>query len=196
MAEIKKAKVVDKWKLKGWYSVIAPDTFDSKEFGQIVSSDEKNLKNRRIRIGLGELTGSFTQTNAFTTLFFRIGEIKGKSAYAIFIGHELSSGYIKTLLRRRRSIVYQVDDVVARDGGKMRIKSVAVTANRVSENVRQDIRRLISSEIRVHVKEMDMPTLVQEVVFGKLSSRVFAKLKKLTPMRRFELRKSELVETL
>ena len=34
-----KSKVVDKWKMKSWYTLVAPEIFDSKEMGQVVSSD-------------------------------------------------------------------------------------------------------------------------------------------------------------
>lgn len=194
MAEVKKTKVVDKWKSKAWYAVHAPENFDSKEIGQVVATDEKVVKGRIIKVGLGEITGSFSQANAFTTVLFRIKEVKGKSAYTSFIGHELAAGYIKTLLRRRRSIIYSVDDVVAKDGGKLRIKSVAVTSFRVSESVRTALRQAIKAELHNLSKEMDFQTLVQEVVFGKLGSRVFAKLKKITSMRRFEIKKSQVQE--
>jgi len=196
MAEQKKTKVVDKWKTKTWYTLVAPDIFEGKEIGTTVATDEKVLKNRRIKIGLGEITGSFTQTNAFTTVHFRVGEIKGKTAYTKFIGHELASGYIKTLLRRRRSIVYQVDDVATKDGKQVRMKTVGVTAYRVSEHVRKDLRRAISTEVKAHAKELEFSQLVQEIVFGKVSNRVFTKIKRITPMRRFEVRKSEVMETL
>jgi small subunit ribosomal protein S3Ae len=191
MAEVKKTKVVDKWKLKTWYSVHAPENFESKEIGQVVATDEKTLKGRIIRIGLGDLTGSFSQGNAFTSVLFRVTEVKGKSAYTEFLGHELAAGYIKTMLRRRRSIIYSVVDVVSKDGKKIRLKNVAVTSFRVSESVRASIRKTISEELLALTKELDFQTIVQETVFGKLSSRISGKLKKITSMRRFEIRKSE-----
>ena len=33
----KKARVVDKWKLKSWYKVMAPDIFESREIGELVA---------------------------------------------------------------------------------------------------------------------------------------------------------------
>ncbi len=193
MAEVKKTKVVDKWKTKTWYAVHAPENFESKEIGQVVATDEKTLKGRLLRTGLGDLTGSFSQSNAFTSVKFRITEVKGKTAYAEFVSHELAAGYIKTMLRRRRSIIYQVDDVLSKDGKKFRLKSVSVTSFRVSESVRMAIRKEVSVGLLALSKEMDFPQLVQETVFGKLGSRVYGKLKKITSMRRFEIRKSEVM---
>ena len=195
MAEVKKTKVVDNWKLKSWYTIHAPDIFEGKEIGQLVAEDEANLKNRIIRTGLGELTGSFSQANAFTSVFFRVASVQGKTVKTKFVGHELMPSYIKTLLRRRRSIIYNVDDVKTKDGHAVRIKSVAVTAFRASEAVRHALRAAVSAEIKLAAADMDLNTLAQEMLFGKFAAKVFGKVKHITPLRRLEIRKSELTET-
>ena len=190
----KKARVVDKWKLKNWYNIKAPEIFDGKEIGQLLSSDEENLNNRVIRIGLGEITGSFTSSTAYTSVVFRVTGVSGKQVSTQFIGHELAPSYIKTLLRRRRSIIYNVDDVKTTDGKELRIKTVSVTAFKVSEAVRKDLRAAISTHVKTIGGEMTLSALTQEVLFGKFAAKVFGKVKNLTPMRRLEIRKSELVE--
>ncbi len=196
MAEVaKKTKVVDTFKLKTWYAVQAPEFFDKKEIGQLVALEPETLKNRVVRIGLGEITGSFSQSNAFTSVEFRISDVQGKTLSTRFIGHELMPSYIKTLLRRRRSIIYNVDDIKTKDGVGVRIKSVAVTAFRASEAVRHGLRAAISSEIKTAASELDMNTLAQEMLFGKFAAKVFGKVKHITPLRRLEIRKSELSET-
>jgi small subunit ribosomal protein S3Ae len=194
MAE-KKTKVVDKWKLKSWYSIIAPEAFESREIGQLVSSDESNLLNRVVKIGLGDMTGSFSQATAYTALYFRIKEVKGKSAHAIFIGHELVPGYVRTLARRRRSVINQVDDVVTKDGVPMRIKVICISGVKVSEPLRADLRKAISEGVKMLAKSTDSGTLVQELVFGKLSAKLFNGIKKIGPIKRVEIRKSELIES-
>ncbi|MCX8194895.1 MAG: 30S ribosomal protein S3ae [Candidatus Micrarchaeota archaeon] len=191
----KRTKVVDKWKLKSWYSVIAPEAFESREICQIVSADEANLLNRKVRIGLGEMTGSFSQSAAYTTLFFRVKEVKGKTAHTIFTGHELVPGYVRTLARRRRSIIHQVDDVITKDNVKIRIKTICITGLKVSEAVRTDVRKGISEAVQSLAKQTDFNTLVQEMVFGKLAAKIYSAIKKIGPIKRVEIRKSELHES-
>ncbi len=190
----KKSRVVDKWKAKSWYTIKAPAIFDSKEIGQVLSSEEENLVNRIVRIGLGEITGSFTSSTAYTSVLFRLVSVSAKQVSAQFIGHELAPSYIKTLLRRRRSIIYTVDDVATVDGKVIRIKSVSVSAFKVSEATRHDLRSAISQNIKALGSQMTLDALVQEVLFGKFSAKVFGKVKNITPMRRLEIRKSELIE--
>ncbi|MEM4554945.1 MAG: hypothetical protein QXT25_03795 [Candidatus Anstonellaceae archaeon] len=195
MVDAKKAKTVDKWKTKIWYSVLAPDFFDSKEIGQIISSDESNLKNRVIKIGLGELTGTFSPNTAYTNLFFRVKEVVGRTAKTAFIGHELMPGYVRTLARRRRSVINQVDDVVTKDGVPMRIKMLCITGLKVSESVRTDVRKALSAAIKSIASATDFPVLSQELAYGKLSSKLFNAVKKIGPIKRVEVRKSEVKES-
>ncbi len=191
----KKAKVVDKWKLKSWYSAMAPEMFESKEIGQLVSSDEANLVNRIIKIGLGDMLGSFSQQTAYTSLYFRVKEVKGKTVHTAFISHELVPGYVRTLGRRHRSIINQVDDVVTRDGVGVRIKTICISGLKVSESVRADVRRAISQNVKAIAKSTDFPALVQEMVFGKLSAKLYNSIKKMGPIKRVEIRKSEVKES-
>jgi small subunit ribosomal protein S3Ae len=191
----KKTKVVDKWKMKSWYSVVAPENFESREIGQIVSSDEANLINRVVKIGLSELLGTFSQATAYTAVFFRVREVKGKTAHTIFIGHELVPGYLRTLARRRRSIINQVEDVVTRDGVRMRLKAISISGLKISESTRVDVRKAVSNALRAIAKETDAATLTQEMVFGKLSAKLYGAIKKLGPMKRVEIRKSEVKES-
>ncbi len=196
MAEVaKKTKVVDKWKMKSWYSLVAPEAFESREIGQLVSSDEANLKNRVIKVGLGDLTGSFSQGTAYTMLYFRVKEVVGKTAKTEFIGHSLVPGYVRTLARRRRSLVSQVDDVVTRDGVEMRIKMLCISGLKVSEGVRTDLRKELSAAIRAIAKSTDSSAFMQELVFGKLSAKLYNAVKKMGPIKRVEVRKSELKES-
>jgi len=189
-----KAKLVDKWKLKSWYAVLAPEMFDMKQIGEIVAVEDSQLIDRIITSGLSEITGSFMQASAYTSLYFRVTEVKGKNAHTKLIGHALAPGYIRTLVRRRRSVVNEVVDATTRDGQEVRLKMMALTANKTSESVRKALRHAIIEETRNVAKEMEFSQLMQEVVFGKFGSKIFVKVKKIAPVRRIEIRKSEVKE--
>ena len=189
-----KGKVVDKWKLKSWYSLLAPEMFDSREVGQLVATEDSTLLNRVIRMGLGELSGQMSQITTFTSVFLRVKEVTGKSARTKIIGHELAPGYVRTLVRRRHSVVSQVDDVVTKDGVGIRIKMLGITANRAPEATRSSVRNAMSDEVKKLVPEMEFNALLQDMLFGRFAGKIFAKVKKITPMRRVEVRKSEVQE--
>src|SRR5512137_2046553 len=138
MAAPKSKKTAEKKKAKLWYKAIAPSAFDGKELGDVTCDDEETLKNRVIPISLLDLTGKMTQANVYTTLSFRISEIKGSNAYTELIGHQLSPGYIRTLVRRRRTVIHTVRDIPTKDGKTVRLKLISVTRDRVSETMRKN----------------------------------------------------------
>lgn len=195
MAKPKKSrKTADKKKAKDWYSVIAPQAFDSKDLGAVTTSDEALLPNRIIKVSLMDLTGRMSQANMYTTLNFRIKEIKGKTAYTELIGHQLSPGYIRTLVRRRRTVLHTVKDLPTQDDRTVRLKMISVTKDRISATMRRNIRAAIEAELAEASGKFGYYELMNEVINGRLSTRVFNRLRQITPMNRVEFRKSELRE--
>jgi small subunit ribosomal protein S3Ae len=186
-----KGKAIDKWKTKSWYTVYAPEIFEGREIGKIPATEDKQLIGRIIRIGLSEITGDLSQS--YNSVNFKIASVKGKSAQAILLGHELSKGYLKTLVRRGRSIIGVIEDVVTKDGVKLRVKAIALTSRRVSTPVTKAIRAEATKEIIERSKEMSISQLEQEIIFGKFSSRIFNRIKKISPIKRVEVRKTELL---
>jgi small subunit ribosomal protein S3Ae len=187
-----KDKMVDTWKSKTWYTVLAPQMFESKEIGQIPATEDAHLMNRIVKVSLAELTGDISQS--YVNLHFRINEVKGKTAYTKLIGHEMSAGYLRTLVRRRRNVVNEVVDVESKDGVKLRVKISIFTARRVSSPVKTALRNSTREEVLLRVKEMDFQQLAQEIIFGKFSATLFNRLKKLCPVKRIEVRKTEISE--
>ena len=200
MAEVKvkKSKTkssTEKWRSKKWYTVKAPAIFDSKEVGQIVSSDEENLKNRVIIVNLSSLVSSALPNLPFTNVKLRVINVVGSSGETKFIGHELLSSYVKSLIRRRRSLIQNVEDVNTSDNKKIRIKTICITQNKVSEQTKRDIRKAIATKLKEVALSLTLDEFCLEMLFGKLSTKVFNAAKIIAPIKRFEIKKSELFET-
>jgi len=188
----KKTKVVDKWKAKKWYSVKAPALFDSKELCEVVAGDEKTIPNRIISKSLFELgIGGTSQMGMFTTLYFRITDVKGTEAPTILVGHEIAPSFLKTFARRGKSLIHEVVDEKTKDGERLRLKLIAVTGARVSQNTRSNLRKILVDECRKSVTEANFDDAMQDVIYGRLSAKLFNRLKQITKMRRVEVRKSE-----
>src|SRR3989338_11336175 len=188
-----KVKAVDKWKTKQWYAVNAPEMFEGRTIAEVVSSEDKYLLNRKVRVSLADMTGDMSQ--AYTLMDFRITEVKGKTAYTVFIGHELSRSYLRTLVRRRRNVIGEVVDVSTKEGKRMRLKACIFTGTKLSTPTRSAIRNAVNEAARKMAEESNYQQIVQELIFGKFASRVNNKVHKRAPIRRVEIRKSELEES-
>ncbi|MDO8553534.1 MAG: hypothetical protein Q7S22_01900 [Candidatus Micrarchaeota archaeon] len=192
---MKKGKVVDKWKLKKWYTVQAPQMFDNKEICEIVASDDKLLVNRLIKVSLMELLGSSSQTAMFTTLFFRVIDVKGNVANTKFISHQVAPSFIRTFARRGKTLLHCVIDAPTKDNESVRLKFIIVTAGKISENTKRSLRNALVEEVKKFSPEFNYDALMQEILYGRLVSKLFNRLKQITALRRIEIRKSERKET-
>ena len=101
MAKRRAKSKKDKWRAKQWYKIYAPEPFQKVQIGETLSANPSYLINRVTEITLNELTNELSKTHI--KLKFKIHELDGNEAYTKFIGHELTSDYIRRLTRRRRS---------------------------------------------------------------------------------------------
>ncbi|MFA6530165.1 MAG: hypothetical protein WCT31_00400 [Candidatus Micrarchaeia archaeon] len=191
----KKTKVVDKWKAKTWYSVLAPALFENKEIAEIVASEDKKLVDRIVKVSMMEATGTGSQNAIFTTLKFRITEVKGTNAHTRIIGYEIMPTYLKTLIRRNKSLIQSSVPVKTKEDGIVLVKVIAITASKVSQNTKKNLRNALVEEVKKSTDGMTYDQLMQEIIYGRLTSKLFGRLKAITPMKRVEVRKSELKET-
>jgi len=186
-------KVVDTWKTKQWFEVVSPSIFDSKVIGEVIASDSKNLNNRVVKVGLDELTGDFSQ--AYTAVKLRIVDVKGKSAVTKFIGFEQLPSYVKTFIRRRRTLIDDVIDVITADGQQIRIKPMIYTAGKIAREAEADIRTTIRKEIKEKAAKTNQDDLLREILFKRYGQSLIGSIKKIAPIKRIEIRKLEIKET-
>jgi small subunit ribosomal protein S3Ae len=176
--------------------VKAPELFEHKELCEVVAADPKRLMDRIITKSLMELgVGGSSHIAMFTTLRFRITEVSDSGVSTKLIGHTVSPSFIKTFARRGKSLIHQVIDEKTKDGEDLRLKIIAVTGANVSENTKRNLREAIGEETIAAIKGKEFDEVIQDVIYGRVSSKLFSRLKQITKMRRVEVRKSERGET-
>lgn len=182
----------DKWKVKSWYSVIAPKVFDEKRIGDVLAIDDASLIDRIVVVNLSDLTGEIS--HSYTRVSLRVNEIKGKTAYTTLVGHELIRSYLRTLARRRMSLVDDVVKVKTKDGVNVSVKSAIVTANKVSNATRIVLRKIAEQVITERAAALNYDEFMQEVLFKKLSAQLYPKFREIVPVKRFEVIKTEIIK--
>ena len=94
-------KVKDRWKAKTWYDIYTPAIFGSTVIGETLADSPEKLDGRVTQITLQDITGDFSQMHV--KLHFQIDRIVGLDAHTSFVGHDLTSDYIRRLTRRKHS---------------------------------------------------------------------------------------------
>lgn len=184
-------KIREAWKSKQWYRIVAPDMFNGAELGETPAREPEMLIGRVNEVSLQDLTGDFTKSHI--KLQFKINAIKGGDASTEFIGHTMTSDYLRRLTRRRNSKIEDVTDVRTKDGYKMRIKTVSISVGRVSSSYQHAIRMKISETVLKKASETTMSELLRSIISGELPKEISKECRKIYPIKRVEIRKSEVL---
>ena len=178
------------WKAKQWYNLVAPEMFGKANIGETVADVPEKLIGRVIEVTLGELTNDLSKQNI--KLLFKVDSVGGDSAYTKFTGHQLTQDYLRSLVKRQTSNVETNISVSTKDGYMIRVKPSCYTIKRARANQVKAIRSVMNNVIISKAREMDMSQFVQEIVTGKLSASIYHDVKPIYPLRRVEVRKTEI----
>ena len=183
-------KVKDKWKAKNWYQILAPTLFDSIPVSETLAEKQSNLIGRVTEVSLQDITNDFRKSHV--KLFFKIHKIEEGNAFTQFKGHTLTSDYLRRMIRRRKSRVDGVYDVETRDGAFLRVKPFAITDNRIQNSQKKLIRNIMKDTITKEGKLKTLNEFLRDTLDEKIGGEIFKSCKKLYPIKRIEIYKTEI----
>lgn len=184
-------KVKDKWKAKGWYRVIAPEMFNNALIAETISDAPEKIMGRTIEATMQELTGDISKTHL--KLRFQVNDVKDNDAYTRFIGHSLASDYIRRLTRKRRSQIDEAYSVVTKDGFGLTVKALALAEKKIQSSQGTAIRNIMKETINESAGSKTLGVFIKEMISGGLSANIFTKCKPVYPLKRVEIRASEIL---
>jgi len=185
-------KMVDAWKAKSWYAVVAPKFLNEAEVAVVPAIDESRLVNRVIEIPLRDLTKDVS--HLYTNIRLRVFQVSGKTAFTKFIGHETAREFIQTMVRRGREKLDVVFPAISRDGIEFKIKAVVITEFRCSSRKKTAIRNALRDFLKEKAGAEDFGKFISEILYGKTAQETVNRLRKIAPIRRVEIRKTQLKE--
>jgi small subunit ribosomal protein S3Ae len=186
--------VKDKWRSKRWYPVRAPGLFQHVELGETVATEPEQVIGRTLEATLPELSGSGDAGKAHVKLRFRVERISGDGvAEARFVGHDLTSDYVRRLARRKRSKIDLSLTVTTKDGVQVVLKPVAVGEQRLQTRLRAELRHKMVQILTEEAQLRTSPEFVREMIQGDLSKVLAHGVKTLYPLKKIEIRRSEVL---
>jgi small subunit ribosomal protein S3Ae len=184
-------KVKDKWKSKTWYNIIAPEMFDSRILGETPADSPEKLINRVTEVTVQDITGDFSKMHI--KLRFKVHDVRGGDAYTYFIGHDMTSDYIRRLTRRKKSRTDGTFDVMTKDDNLVRIKPMAIAERRIQSSKQSAIRKKMEDIVKSEASGKILSELVRAMIMGEMSKRIAVACRTIQPLQRVEIRKSELM---
>ncbi len=183
--------VKDKWRSKKTYKVRAPGIFQHAEIGETIANEPEQIIGRTLETTFQELSGGADAGKAHIKLRFQIERVTGDGfAEARFIGHDLTSDYIRRLARRKRSKIDLAIRTVTQDGVVIILKPVAVGEQRLQANLRAKLRGKIAEVLKAEAQSKPAATFVREMLQGELTKTLAQGVKTLYPLKKIEIRRS------
>jgi len=185
-------KMKDRWKAKNWYNIQAPASFDNITVADTLSDNPDNLINRVTEVSLQDLTNDFRKSHI--KLFFKINKVEESNAHTQYIGHTLTSDYLRRLIRRRRSKIEGIYDINTRDGAILRVKPFATTEKRIQNSQKKIVREMMKKTFSDQGKAKTLSELVKSILDGTLGREVYKNCKKFYPVKRIEIYRTEVLQ--
>ena len=185
-------KVKDRWRAKNWYNIQAPPAFDNVTVADTLSDSPGNLIHRVTGVSLQDLTNDFRKSHI--VLYFKVHKIEDNNAHTQLVGHTLTADYLRRMIRRRRSKIEGVYDVTTRDGAIVRVKPFATTDKRIQNSQKRVVRESMKTTITEQAKTSTMYEFIKNILDGKMGSEIYKNCKKLYPVKRIEIYKTEVTQ--
>lgn len=182
-------KIKDKWKAKVWYNLLAPEMFNKQLLGETPTDTADKLVGRVTEVTVQDLTGDFSKMHI--KLAFRVSQVQGQDALTQFVGHDMTSDYIRRLTRRKRTRTDLTVDVVTKDGWNVRVKPMAITDRRIQSSKQRVIRTIMAKLVTDVAAKQSIGEFVKGIISGDLAKTIALGCKPIHPVSRVEVRKSE-----
>ena len=184
-------KAKDKWKMKEWYNVHAPRMFNETVIGETPSADPEYLIGRQSEVTVQDLTGDFSKMHI--KLRFKIVGYDGHEAKTEFMGHDLTSDYVRRLTRRKKTKTDHVVDVKTADGFTLRLKTMSIADRRIQASQEEGMRAAIAQYLTAFAAENKLADIIKAIISGDMAKDTAKACHAIIPIKRVEIRKSEVL---
>lgn len=182
-----------KLKSKIWFTLLAPQYFDSKPLGLTPAIEPNQVIGRVVEASVLHLTNDYSKY--YMKLKFRVNRVEGDKAYTIFYGMECLQDYISRLVRRRTRRIDTIQDVKTKDGFLLRVKTITITHKAIKSSVIKTLRKFIKDTIKEEVENSAVSQVVKKIVNDVIKKRIIEEGSKIYPIRHFEIRRVDVLST-
>ncbi len=165
--------------------------FNNSQIAETLSDESAKVIGRVTEVTMQDLTGDFSKMHI--KLLFKVDEVNGFDAHTRFIGHTLTSDYIRRLTRRKHSKTDGVFDAMTKDKALIRVKPMAVTEKRIQVSQQQAIRGIMGEVISREAAKRMHSEFIREMLSGNVSKNILKACKLVYPLKRVEIRRSEVL---
>lgn len=202
-----KKKPVNPFSKKDWYDVKAPAQFNNRQIGKTpvtrttgtkIASD--GLKGRVFETSLGDLNSN---EDAFRKFRLVIEETQGKTCLTNFHGMDLTTDKLRSMIKKKQSLIEAFSDVKTADGYVLRVFAIAFTKNQrdsrretayAQHTKVKAIRRKMVELINKEISGSDLKTVVSKLIPDSIAKDIEKYCSYIYPLTDVYIRKVKVVK--
>ncbi|MBU1205017.1 MAG: hypothetical protein KKE93_03865 [Nanoarchaeota archaeon] len=177
---------------KKWYQILAPKEFNEALIGETPSLDPRLLIDKVVTVNMMNLTRDIKKQNII--MRFKVTGLKENKAQTEVIGYQIIHTFIKRIIRRGRDNLHDSFVCKTSDEKNVRLKPLIITVNKTKGVVINSLMKALRTNLTEYVRKITYKELVNELVSHKLQSNLKNPLRKIYPLRSFEI-KEMILET-
>jgi len=182
-------------KIKGkeWYELVAPRLFKNQILGESLVSDPREIKGRSVIRSLSDLGGH--PSKYYVRMKFKVDEIdvENKKIKMKYVGQSCLKDFISQMIRKGSSRIDTVVKTKTKDNQDIVVKTIGISLRKINTSVKTALRKEIEEDILNKVNKMNLDDFIMSVIKDSFQVQIRKKLNKTYPIRKFEVRKIEII---
>ena len=191
MAKVVVKQKVKKIKRKFPVEFVAPELFNSKVIGQANVSDLNKTVGKTIKINMMYVADSVKFQNIRLT--FKVVEVDSGKAKTQISNYEQVPYFLSRFIKKDSDLVEVNEYVTTKDNHEVLVKLFIVTKHNESQLVLREVRAQAKELVKKEATEMVYSDFISNIVYSKIQQKIRNELKKITPIKVFEFRKTQLI---
>ncbi|MBN2421207.1 hypothetical protein JXB27_02915 [Candidatus Woesearchaeota archaeon] len=189
--EVRKvSRIVDSWKMKRWYRVIAPAVFGNGQIGETIAAEESQLIGRTITTSLMNVIGDPKKQSLIGT--FEIVSVNQGNAETKLKKLEIAPPSVRRMIRKGKERLDMSFLCATKDNVVVRLKPLLLTRGKTGGSVLTKIRHLADAVSRVEASKVSFDELVHSILSNRLQKMIKQRVNRLYPLRSVEIRALEI----
>jgi len=196
---------------KEWYDVVAPLPFESRRACKTLANKsrgmkraEDSLKGRIFEVNLADLQSADDAASGFRKISLRVDDVRGRSCLTAFHGCDLTTDKLRSLVKKRCSLIEAAVSVKTSDGYMLRVFIIGFTKRVVGMQVRRncyaqssqekDLRKKIMSVVQQQISRATLSEAVNKFMMETVGEEIKHACASIYPLRDVFVRKVKLLK--
>ncbi len=164
---------------KKWFTVIAPEIFNSKEIAEVPAFEPDDLINRPVEVNMMQLTG--VHKDQQRKVIFKITKVQGEKAFTDPLKYYLIYGYVQRSSRKFKEKFISVLKIKTKDDRMVKVKFNVLVKKKLHQKTRAHTMKELESKAVEKISGIESANLFVPANLSKLTAEIKEDIRHICP---------------